>query len=106
MKDEKSRLHLVSSFVLRPLPFPSLFRVLGYPLRKPLRCLAIVVLLALTALGLTVAGRHLWTGHHLRAARSAAERYHNAEAEQHLRECLKVWPRDPEALLLAARTAR
>jgi tetratricopeptide (TPR) repeat protein len=80
--------------------------VLGYPLHNPRRCLAVLLLLALTGFGGWVAGRYLWAGHHLRAARSAAERYHSAEAEQHLRECLKVWPRDPEVLLLAARTAR
>src|SRR5438552_817228 len=74
--------------------------------RNPLRCLAIVALLALTGLGLWVAGRHLWAGYHLRAARAAVARYHNAEAEQHLRACLSVWPKDPEVLLLAARTAR
>ena len=54
--------------------------VLGYRLRNPLRCLAIAFLLALTGLGLWVAGRYLWAGHHLRAARSAAERYHNARS--------------------------
>src|SRR5262249_46873618 len=83
-----------------------LHTVLRYPLRNPLRCLAIVLLLGLTAWGLTVAGHYPWAGYHLRAARAAAERYHNAEAEQHLRACLKLWPKDPDVLLLAARTAR
>ncbi|MBI1918421.1 MAG: tetratricopeptide repeat protein [Planctomycetes bacterium] len=78
----------------------------GYPLRNPRRCLAILALLALTGLGSWVAGRYLWAGHHLRAARPAVACYHNAEAEQHLRACLRVWPKDPEVLLLAARTAR
>src|SRR4051812_20191274 len=80
--------------------------LLGSPWRKPRRSLAIVTLLTLTGLGLWVAGRYLWAGHHLRAARAAVARYHNAEAEQHLRACLSVWPKDPEVLLLAARTAR
>src|SRR5947209_2647050 len=70
--------------------------------RNPRRSLAIVALLALTGLGLWVTGHYLWAGYHLRAARSAVARYHNAEAEKHLRACLKVWPKDPEVLLLAA----
>src|SRR6266540_4670095 len=80
--------------------------LLGSPWRNPRRFLAIVALLALTGIGLWVAGRYLWAGHHLRAARAAVERYHNDEAEQHLRVCLRVWPKDPEVLLLASRTAR
>src|SRR5262245_42932662 len=84
----------------------SLRHFLGYPLRNPGRFLAIVALLTLTGLGLGVVGRYLWAGHHLRAARVAVERYHHAEAEEHLRVCLRVWPNDPEVLLLAARTAR
>src|SRR5947208_15665792 len=98
------------------LPLPSARRgsaglrfvrvLLGSPWRNPRRSLAIVAVLALTGLGLWVAGRYPWAGHHLRAARAAVARYHNAEAEQHLRACLSVWPKDPEVLLLAARTAR
>src|SRR5262245_61711256 len=51
--------------------FGSLRHFLGYPLRSPGRFLAIVALLALIGLGLGVAGRYLWAGHHLRAARVA-----------------------------------
>jgi tetratricopeptide (TPR) repeat protein len=86
--------------------FGTLRHFLGYPLRDPGRFLAIVALLALIGLGLGVVGRYLWAGHHLRAARVAVERYHHTEAEEHLRVCLRVWPNDPEVLLLAARTAR
>jgi predicted Zn-dependent protease len=53
-----------------------------------------------------MAGGYLWASYHLRVARAALERYHNSEAISHLNDCLKVRPRDSEALLLAARAAR
>jgi Flp pilus assembly protein TadD len=34
------------------------------------------------------------------------ERYHNPQAIRHLHVCLRIWPNDPEVLLLAARAAR
>jgi tetratricopeptide (TPR) repeat protein len=64
---------------------------------------AAVVLLAAAAL---TGGLHAWAGYHLRAARSCVALGHNALAHEHLRVCLWAWPRDPECLLLAARTAR
>ncbi len=44
--------------------------------------------------------------YHRRAARLEVERYHTQQAIQHLLLCRAIWPRDPETLLLAARTAR
>jgi tetratricopeptide (TPR) repeat protein len=64
-----------------------------------------------TLLGL-VAGALLWFGpdlrawYHLRAARSALERFHNPQAVRHLQVCLQAWPDNANVLLLAARAAR
>src|SRR5262249_17997521 len=49
---------------------------------------------------------HLTAWYHFRAARSALNHYHNREAIEHLRICLKTWPADADALFLAARIAR
>jgi tetratricopeptide (TPR) repeat protein len=80
--------------------------VLGPFWRRPGRSLAVLALLALIALGLTLAGSQLWATYQFRAARTALDRYHNAEAADHLRACMAVWPNDPDVLLLAARVAR
>jgi tetratricopeptide (TPR) repeat protein len=52
------------------------------------------------------AGSNLWAWYHFRSGRSCLEKYHDAEGLEHLRQCLKVWHHDPEALLLAARASR
>jgi tetratricopeptide (TPR) repeat protein len=65
-----------------------------------------VALLAVAGLGAAFAATQLWAMHHYRAARAELERYHNARARDHLAACLKVWPHDADALLLAARAAR
>jgi tetratricopeptide (TPR) repeat protein len=65
-----------------------------------------LALVAVIALGAWVAGVNLWAGYHLQAARSSLDKYHNAEAIDHLRACMTVWPHHPETLLLAARAAR
>jgi tetratricopeptide (TPR) repeat protein len=77
-----------------------------YVLRHPGRSLAIATLLTLIGAGVATAGAYLSAAYHLRAARSAMERYHSNEADEHLRQCLSVWSRDPETLLLASRVAR
>jgi tetratricopeptide (TPR) repeat protein len=91
----------------RPL---AALRRLAAPLRlvrrHPGRALAVVFLLGLIACGLTLAGTQFWAAYHLRAARAALARYHTAEAGEHLRACMRVWPNDPEVLFLAARAAR
>ncbi|HZY89373.1 MAG TPA: tetratricopeptide repeat protein [Gemmataceae bacterium] len=76
------------------------------PWRRPARLLAALALLAVAGLGAYAAGTQLWALHHYRAARAETERYHTNAARAHLEACLKVWPRDPDALLLAARGAR
>jgi tetratricopeptide (TPR) repeat protein len=64
------------------------------------------VLLALaTAAGLLAYPR-IQAWYHLRAARAAVAAYHNPQAIRHLQACLRVWPDDPEVLLLTARAAR
>jgi tetratricopeptide (TPR) repeat protein len=68
--------------------------------------LALAALFLFIAAGTGMGGAYLWASYHLRAARQALERYHTNEALPHLQACLTVWPRDPEALLLAARAAR
>jgi tetratricopeptide (TPR) repeat protein len=74
--------------------------------RHPGRAVAVLLLLALIALGLTMAGVQLWAAYHFRAARTALARYHTTEAGDHLGACLRVWPDDPDVLFLAARAAR
>jgi tetratricopeptide (TPR) repeat protein len=58
------------------------------------------------AAGLALAGSQCWAWYHLREARSALERYHNPQAVRHLKICLRIWPNDPDVLLLGARAAR
>jgi tetratricopeptide (TPR) repeat protein len=74
--------------------------------RRPGRLLAVAALLALILLGAGLAAANLWALHHYRAARAELGRYHTAAARAHLEECLRFWPREPDALLLAARAAR
>jgi tetratricopeptide (TPR) repeat protein len=83
-----------------------LLAVLGAIRRRPGRSLAVLALLALTAVGIGMGGAQLWAAYHLRAARRDLDRYHPAEAGDHLAKCLRVWPDDPEVLFLAARAAR
>ncbi len=75
-------------------------------LRRPGRTAVVVVLAGLIAAGAWMAGVQAWAYSELQAARFAVEHYHNRQARLHLNACLKVWPHDPTALLLAARTAR
>jgi tetratricopeptide (TPR) repeat protein len=79
---------------------------LRWIVRRRWRLLAVVALLALVGVGAWLIGVHLWANYHLRAARAALERYHDDEARRHLEACLKVWPRNPDVLLLMARAAR
>jgi predicted Zn-dependent protease len=63
-------------------------------------------LVGVAALVVALAAPQLWAWYHLRAARAALERYDNAAARGHLRQCLRVWPNSLPARLLAARAAR
>lgn len=67
---------------------------------------AAALLLGLVAGGFVLAFPQLRAWYHYRAARSALQDYHNPQAVRHLQVCLRVWPEDPEVLLLAARAAR
>jgi tetratricopeptide (TPR) repeat protein len=77
-----------------------------YLIRYPGRSLALATLFLLITAIAARAGTYLWAAYHLRAAREALDRYHTNAALPHLQICLAVWFRDPETLLLAARTAR
>ncbi len=60
----------------------------------------------LVGVGLAVGGVYLWADRQLRAARKALESDDLEAAQSYLDQCLGVRPNDPEALFLAARTAR
>src|SRR5436309_1536405 len=77
-----------------------------WPRRRPRRALAALFLLGLLALGGWQLRRVCLAEYHLRAARRAVERGHNLRAQHHLERCLARRPREPEAMLLAARVAR
>ncbi|HEV3143675.1 MAG TPA: tetratricopeptide repeat protein, partial [Gemmataceae bacterium] len=77
-----------------------------YPFRHPVASLAGLVIAALLLLGVAILSLQSWSYYHLRQARAASARYHDSEAEEHLRSCLWASPNNAEALLLAARTAR
>src|SRR5215475_5191987 len=70
------------------------------------RFLAGCLLLSLLAACAYVAAPHLRAWYHFRAARRELERYHNPQAIRHLQACLEKWPKDADAILLAARAAR
>jgi tetratricopeptide (TPR) repeat protein len=99
--NEKSRLVRAAGRIGRAL--------LAIPIavgRHPGRSAVILVLLLCILGGFAMIGTYLWASYHLRAARSAVERYHTREAIPHLQASLSIWHRDPETLLLAARAAR
>jgi tetratricopeptide (TPR) repeat protein len=70
------------------------------------RVLAALLLLAVIGLALIPAGGAVWVRYHYRAAEQAFHKRDFAMAREHVDQCLRVWPRDPEALLLATRIAR
>jgi predicted Zn-dependent protease len=74
-------------------------------LRRPGRLLAIGALVALIGLGGAVAVMYVQAFLHLRSGRMDLQRHHNAEALAHLQSCLRIWPKDPEILLLSARAS-
>ncbi len=75
-------------------------------LRRPGRTAAVVGLALLIAAGVWTIGVYVWGHFQLQDARFAVEHYHNRPAQVYLQAYLKVWPNDPTALLLSARTAR
>jgi tetratricopeptide (TPR) repeat protein len=74
------------------------------------RYLAKAVQLSLLLVPVVIAGyfisRRVWASYHRRAAEQLLEKREFHHAQAHLRECLKVWSRNPELHVLAARTAR
>lgn len=98
---EKNRLTRVAGQIGRKL--------LALPIsiyRHPGRAASISVLLLFILGSFGMIAAYLWASYHLRAARSALERYHTSEAIPHLRTALSIRSRDPETLLLSARAAR
>jgi tetratricopeptide (TPR) repeat protein len=79
---------------------------LRYARRRPLRAACLVALGLVVLLGAAAGGAGLWFQHHLRAARDAVDRGHNAEAARHLMACRRVLPDHPGVKLLMARLAR
>ena len=76
-----------------------------------MRTLAIVALLALSALGFALGGYSLYdwiwgTTYHVRAAEQAMAQRDFVEAKAHLDLCLDARPNKPEVQLLAARIKR
>lgn len=70
------------------------------------RLVLVLVLLAVTGLGLSVAGAYGWAEYHFRRARAETALQHHARAYHHLTQALRVWPRSAPTHLLAARAAR
>jgi tetratricopeptide (TPR) repeat protein len=66
----------------------------------------LLLVAASVSLGLWLAVPHLVACHHWRAAQAAMDRYHSAEALDHLHACLEAWPGSARAHLLACRSAR
>jgi predicted Zn-dependent protease len=79
---------------------------LRVPFRRRRGALALFLLALVIGVGGWLTGRHIWAEYHYRAARRALERYRLPEAQQHLDQCLQVWPSSFEVRLLAAQTAR
>jgi tetratricopeptide (TPR) repeat protein len=66
-----------------------------------------LLLALLLPLGMAAFGAPwLWAWNQLRQGRDDLRRYHPEQARRHLAACLRLWPRDVAAHLLAARAAR
>lgn len=74
--------------------------------RRPLPAIALLLALLMLAL----AGRHFYFGwqfaQHLQSAQRAEECFDFNKAREHLAECLRIRPQDPETRLLLGRNAR
>jgi tetratricopeptide (TPR) repeat protein len=71
-----------------------------------LRLLVVAVILAVIGVAAYRVAFLLWASHHHSAALADLERYDFEEAGDHLEKYLSVHPKDGDALLLAAQTAR
>jgi predicted Zn-dependent protease len=81
-------------------------RLLAALRRRRRLLIALALLAGLAAGGFALAGPQVRAWYHLRAARSALQAYHNPQALRHLETCRRVWPENPDVLLLSARAAR
>lgn len=79
--------------------------ILSALVRDP-RVWAMGILLALLAIAVAIVGPQVQAWYHLRAGRWELQHWHNAQAIRHLKTCLRIWPEDPDVLLLAARATR
>ena len=70
------------------------------------RIVVVLALLPLISLAAYQIGISIWANRQHRAATQALERYDYWQANIYLQRYLTVWPKDSEALLLAAQTAR
>ena len=60
--------------------------------RLIVRSLVVVLLIAVSLVGLGLGSLQLWALYQFRAGRSALQHYRHVEARTHLQESLKVWP--------------
>jgi tetratricopeptide (TPR) repeat protein len=74
--------------------------------RRPVRSLAIILLVALFCFGSAIGVMHVRAWYHFRAGRDAVQHYHAFDGLEHLQVCLSVWPNDPDSLTLMARSLR
>jgi tetratricopeptide (TPR) repeat protein len=68
--------------------------------------LRLLVCSMLVVVVLLLVGPHAWAWYQLRAGRSDLKRYRPEAALVHLRRCLRVWPNNSAAQLLASRAER
>jgi tetratricopeptide (TPR) repeat protein len=74
--------------------------------RLLVRSVLVAFLLGAVGLGGFITWSYLWGAHRLREARRELGRRHLTRAREHLEFALRLWPRDGEVRLLAARVAR
>lgn len=74
--------------------------------RRPTLSIPLALLATAAVLGIVWGVPQLRASHNLRAARSASQRYLANKALEHAEACLRVWPKDAEALFLTARARR
>ena len=73
--------------------------------RRPWVLLSSIVFLGLFVFGAFIATQNVLAWHHYRSGRTALEHHHPLEASRHFAACLRIWPNDPDALVLAGRAA-
>jgi tetratricopeptide (TPR) repeat protein len=74
--------------------------------RKARRAVFWFGILLLLGVGGAAGGAYLWAEYHYEAGQRDLQRYRYPTAQTHFEACLRIWPRSPSVLLLAARSAR